>query len=119
MFPEGQGAQTPESTGVGRWLTKTLRPGDVVFDVGANVGRYTGVAADVVGQAGHVYAFEPGSDNVSTLRTQFAAASHVTVIAAAVGDSSGTASLYMDRRDPRRHSLAIGNVGKAGPHACP
>ena len=115
MFPEAREATTPESSGVGRWLTRTLRPGDVVFDVGANVGRFTGVAADIVGQTGHVYAFEPGSDNVSTLRTRFATASHVTVIGAAVGDSSGTTSLYMDRRDPRRHSLAVGNVGKAGP----
>ena len=36
-----------------------LNLGDVVFDVGANIGSFTVVAARLVGEAGRVFAFEP------------------------------------------------------------
>ncbi len=38
-----------------------LHPGDIVLDIGANVGVYSLLAAEAVGDAGHVYAFEPAS----------------------------------------------------------
>jgi FkbM family methyltransferase len=103
-----------ETTGIGMWLQRTLRSGDVVFDVGANVGGYAGLAAAAVGPVGHVYAFEPGPDNLSELHRLFDRATNVTIVAAAVSDRSGEATLFIDRRDPRRHSLAAANVGKAG-----
>ena len=40
-------------------LLRLVRPGDVVFDVGANIGYFTLLAAREVGAAGNVYAFEP------------------------------------------------------------
>jgi FkbM family methyltransferase len=40
-------------------LKALLRPGDVVYDVGAHVGYFTLIAAKLVGRAGHVYSFEP------------------------------------------------------------
>lgn len=42
-----------------KWLEAQVRPGDVVYDIGANVGVYTMMAALLVGEKGHVYAFEP------------------------------------------------------------
>jgi FkbM family methyltransferase len=68
---------TPNSTS--RWRAETLRtkepgtlswiaefaPGEVLFDVGANVGVYTVWAAKVRGA--RVYAFEPESQNFSVL----------------------------------------------------
>lgn len=42
------------------WLEAHVQPGDVVFDVGANVGSFALIAATRVGAAGRVYAFEPG-----------------------------------------------------------
>jgi FkbM family methyltransferase len=42
------------------WLERHAAQGDVVYDVGANVGAYTLVAAHLVGAAGTVVAFEPG-----------------------------------------------------------
>lgn len=45
------------------WLTEELmrvvKPGMVVADVGANLGYFTLIMADLVGAAGHVLAFEP------------------------------------------------------------
>ena len=41
-------------------LTKKLvKPGMTVFDLGANIGWFTLVMAKLVGEKGHVYAFEP------------------------------------------------------------
>lgn len=42
-----------------RWFVRSLRPGDVVVDVGANIGYYTLLGARLVGESGRVYAFEP------------------------------------------------------------
>ncbi len=36
-----------------------IKPGDVVIDVGANIGYYTIMFSELVGKKGHVYAFEP------------------------------------------------------------
>ena len=68
---QGPVTDTLDRTGIGMWLQRTLRAGDVVFDVGANVGGYSALAAAVVGDAGHVYAFEPGPDNLRVLRRRF------------------------------------------------
>lgn len=41
-------------------LIRAIRPGDVVIDVGANIGFFTMIMADLVGPTGLVYAIEPG-----------------------------------------------------------
>ena len=50
------GQWEPQYTALFRRL---LRPGDTVFDLGANHGVYTLIAAQAVGATGHVHAFEP------------------------------------------------------------
>ena len=57
---------------------RTLKPGDVVLDVGTNAG----LAARVVGESGHVYAFEPDARAVALLRNIIALdnPTNVTVI---------------------------------------
>jgi len=44
------------------FLRSSLRPGMTVIDVGANLGVYSLPMARLVGQTGHVYAYEPGSE---------------------------------------------------------
>ena len=44
-----------------------LKPGDVVLDIGANVGVMALLAASVVGDSGRVIAVEPNPDNVQLL----------------------------------------------------
>lgn len=54
----------PEQTAV---FAENLNPGDVFFDVGANVGYYTVFGSRLVGARGQVVAFEPVVRNVSHL----------------------------------------------------
>ncbi len=42
------------------WLDAEVQPGDVVYDIGANVGVFSLIAATRCGPAGTVVAFEPG-----------------------------------------------------------
>jgi FkbM family methyltransferase len=77
-------------------LRLSTRPGDVVFDVGANVGAYTVLFAQWVGPAGHVFAFEPVPSIARSLRAQLALnrmGDRVTVIEAAVINHAGTLAL--------------------------
>jgi len=51
-------AKEPETV---RWIETFVRPGDVVFDIGANVGVYSFVIDRHLGGKAKVYAFEPGA----------------------------------------------------------
>jgi FkbM family methyltransferase len=50
------------------FLRKTLKQGDVVVEVGANVGAHTLYIAKLIGPMGHVYAFEPTSFALNKLQ---------------------------------------------------
>lgn len=78
---------------VQRELGALLRPGSVLWDVGANVGAVSLLAARLVGPQGRVVAFEPDPDNVGRLRRNLEAnhADNVDVVEAAVGAGEGTA----------------------------
>lgn len=71
-----------------------LRPGDVVYDVGANIGWYSLLAARAVGASGKVVAFEPSLQNAALLRANAATnrLANVTVIPAAVAERDGWAT---------------------------
>lgn len=45
------------------WFRSQTRPGDVVYDVGANIGLYSIFAGPLVGETGRVFAFEPHAVN--------------------------------------------------------
>jgi FkbM family methyltransferase len=72
-----------------------IRPKDVVYDIGANFGWTTAVAAK---SASHVYAFEPGSSSLRLLRATAAARPNVTVYAIALGDADDQVDCYVSSR---------------------
>jgi len=53
-------------------LEKLVRPGDVVFDIGANIGAHTLGLARSVGPNGRVYAFEPADFAFAKLKRNLA-----------------------------------------------
>jgi FkbM family methyltransferase len=78
-------------------IQERLCQGDVVFDVGANVGFFTIIAARLVGESGHVYAFEPVPKNVRYVRrnTELNRQQNVTIVDKAVAGRSGRGSLVL------------------------
>ena len=75
-------------------LVRELRPGAVMYDIGANIGFFSLIGARAVGPDGRVVAFEPLPDNLRWLRHNAAlnGFGHVEVVEAAVGAAAGQAS---------------------------
>ena len=76
-----------------RVFGKIVKPGQVFFDLGANVGFYTLLGSLLVGNGGRVIAFEPASRNISYLRRHLAInrIANCEVLEAAVSSKDGTA----------------------------
>jgi FkbM family methyltransferase len=68
-----------------------IKPGDVVIEVGANVGTETIALADLVGPEGKVYAIEPVPANLAWLRTlnERSNLHQVEVVPQAIADFEG------------------------------
>jgi len=81
---------------VSELLASSLKPGDVVFDVGANVGLYTVLLAKVVGDGGRVISFEPEGQTYAHLldNLKLNSLTNVRCFRKALGDRSGQAMLY-------------------------
>jgi FkbM family methyltransferase len=78
------------------FVTRHLRPGDVAIDVGAHIGLFAMEMAAAVGASGIVYAFEAFEANADLLERSIAEnrfEKRVVLRRAAVGTSSGTATL--------------------------
>ena len=88
-------------------LEALLQPGMAFFDVGANIGIYTALAARRVGPAGRVVAVEPGPVNVRVIRKtlQLNGFANVTVAACAAGDRVGQAKLFVCDENAADHRL--------------
>ena len=78
-------------------LSKYLKLEDIVYDIGANVGFFTVISAKLVGDSGHVYAFEPDPDNIKNLEhnIQLDSFSNITILEQAVARSTGTGELLL------------------------
>jgi FkbM family methyltransferase len=75
-------------------FSAVVKPGHVVYDLGANVGFYSLLAGILVGPEGHVFSFEPAPRNLGFLRRHLRLnqMTNCSVWDAAVGASDGTAN---------------------------
>lgn len=78
-----------------RFLSGFIGRGDLVFDLGANVGHYTLVARSL---GARVVAVEPQADLAAQLVRRFGRSGGVEVVNCAVGASSGRAILHKTAR---------------------
>ncbi|HYV25959.1 MAG TPA: FkbM family methyltransferase [Candidatus Eisenbacteria bacterium] len=74
-------------------LQRELKPGNTFYDVGANAGFFTLVAARLVGQQGKCIAFDPSPDNHASIseQIQLNGLSNCTAVMEAVAEKSGIA----------------------------
>lgn len=102
------GAHEPETT---EFLKRSLeiRDGDVILDVGANIGWYSLILDRIAGAArADIYSFEPDPENFALLgeNRSLNGASHVHPVQLGVSDESGNSELHLFGGSNRgRHSL--------------
>lgn len=98
---------------VQRTIARFLSPGDVFWDVGANAGFFSLVAARAVGPTGEVVAVEPVPENAAGMARQFAlnGLSWCHVVQAAVASTAGTAVLDLGPSSSQAHLAATGEAG--------
>jgi len=75
-------------------MQQHIKKGDIVLDIGANIGFYTKILSDLVGETGKVYAFEPDKTNFHHLRNNTQNLTNVEFINKAVSDKTGKITLY-------------------------
>ena len=79
-------------------IQKLVLPGQIAYDIGANIGFMTLLFAKCVESTGHVYAFEALPANLQRLRDNIAINAvddRVTIISAAVNDRSSSTKFYI------------------------
>jgi FkbM family methyltransferase len=54
------------------WIRSEMKPGQIFYDIGANIGVYTIIASRQIAPGGKVYAFEPHGPNFSRLSDNIA-----------------------------------------------
>jgi len=93
-------------------LREFLRPGQTVYDVGANIGYVSLLMARAVGPGGQVFAFEPLPANVERIRHNIAInhLQNVQLIPAAVTDQTGEVTFYV--HDSVGMGKAAGSAGR-------
>lgn len=79
------------------YLKNHVKRGDIALDIGAHVGYYTLLFAELVGPDGRVYAFEPNPDMMKVLKFNVKSNGfeNVTFIQKAASDFTGKTRLYV------------------------
>lgn len=114
------GDYEPES---GRLLQRLLSPGDVVLDVGANIGWYAALFGKAVGAQGRVVAFEPLPHFAEAARGTVALnelAGTVEIRQVGIGNAAGELTIHTFAGLPGGHA-SVSDLGRddAQPHRCP
>lgn len=88
---------------------RLLKGGDTVIDVGAHIGYTALLFGNLVGPSGHVYAFEPGPNNLPYTRKNCSNCRYrnISVIEMAASNSEGNAPFYVEPMTGLNNSLLL------------
>lgn len=86
---------------------KIVKEGMTVVDIGAHIGYYTLLAANLVGESGRVYAFEPDPNNYALLVKNIRSNSYNNVVPVqkAVSNNVGTTKLFLSPENTGDHRI--------------
>ncbi len=88
-------------------VKKLVKKGDVVLDLGANIGYYTLLMAKLVGDKGKVFSFEPEPQNFTLLKKNVEINNYqnVTLEECAIGKKSGKTELFLSEFGAAMHTI--------------
>src|SRR5205085_2666321 len=66
----------------------------VLFDVGANLGVYTGILLKIFGSSAQIWAFEPAAETFRMLEANMDGVDNVQLVRIGLSDREGSGSLY-------------------------
>jgi FkbM family methyltransferase len=78
-------------------IKENINSGDMVLDIGANIGFYSGIIAELIGEKGKVYCFEPVLVNYNHLKSETHKYSNVIVFNKAVAANTGPLKIYTSK----------------------
>ena len=87
-----------------KWVKACLKPGDVFVDAGANVGYYSLIASQIVGEKGTVYAFEPSPCAYNSLEQTIRVNGIDNIVLSNYGLSDREETMNLLLRDSGLHS---------------
>lgn len=95
-------------------IKRQIKEGDVVLDLGANIGYYTLIFAKRTGPKGKVFAFEPDPDNFALLGKNIQANGYCNVVAAlqAVSNKTEKIKLYLSKDNKGDHRIYDSQDGR-------
>lgn len=89
-------------------IKQLVKKGDIVFDIGANIGYYTLLMSKIVGEKGLVFAFEPENINFGLLQKtiNYNKIKNVILIKAAINNNNGIIDLRIAEDNTGGHTIS-------------
>tara|TARA_B100000902_G_scaffold246720_1_gene233534 strand:+ start:527 stop:1231 length:705 start_codon:yes stop_codon:yes gene_type:complete len=88
---------------------RIIRKGDVIFDVGANIGYYSVLFSKLCGKHGFVHCFEPVPETFQLLQNSLANSNNAKASNIAAGDSEEMMGISYDPEDSEKATLLGGS----------
>lgn len=89
-------------------ISRYIKPGAAVIDVGANIGFHTKFFLKLAGSRGKVVSFEPDKENLKTLKARFSGkikSGNLVVIEKVATNQEGDYFLNLDASNPGGHKV--------------
>jgi len=102
---------------IGRWepeaqrlFTKIIKPGNIVYDLGANNGIHSLLFSKLTGKSGRVFCFEPLESNCREIEenAKLNGADNIQIVQAAVSDHPGETVFHLGLHDKQGSLVGIG-----------
>ena len=78
-----------------RFYSQFIKPGDLVYDIGANTGDKSKIFSRLVGMSGKVIAIEPQSSCIRELRNKFSKTKNIELVQKAVGRTEDILDMHI------------------------
>lgn len=101
--PWSSSPREPEEQAI---MRRFVRSGDIVFDIGANIGLHAALLSRLVGETGRVVAFEPNLELIPSLQKTIAQMNNAVLYPYALSDEATSSVLFVPL-----HSPDVGSLG--------